>query len=126
MTVQDNRRRFINALRENAYGLKQHFNGSMYREENGEVTVCALGLLCYEFGIDLAVYQGIVDVGAEYDPEKDPYNEIMLLLNLDDSAMSDVWYANDIHKMSFSQIADVMEDKWFPVTLEASDITEIR
>jgi hypothetical protein len=122
MTVQDNRRRFINALRENPFNLKQHFNGSLYRKEKGEESACALGVLCFEFGVDLTSY----GTNPEYDPDTDPYNEITRILGFDDNAMSEIWYFNDIHKMSFRQIADFLDVKWFPVVIQPGEITEIR
>lgn len=121
VNVEENRRRFIHALRTNPHNLIQQHTCTLYNKETG--AVCALGLGCVEFGINMSIY--------DYDPETDleevdPYGEIKDRLDMDHALMSRIWTMNDSDMLSFSQIADHLEEVWFPATIEAGDLTEIR
>src|SRR5882724_8434968 len=114
MNIEQNRRRFISALRANPLGLHQHQDSTLYNERKG--TVCALGLGCFEFDVDMSM--NLPDC-------PDPYRRMTELLDIDDTTMSLMWKWNDTYRAPFGQIADSLEDRWFPVTIEAEDLTEI-
>lgn len=116
MSVEENRRRFINALRTNPLNLVQHRTGSLYDPVTGKV--CALGLGCFEFGIDMSKYTSICNIVNEgtYEGEDyvDPYDVLYTFLGVDISGLMSIWDANDSFEMTFSQIADMLEKMWFP------------
>lgn len=99
MDITANRKRFIQALRENKNELNQIFNGFM-RTSNG---CCALGLGCYEFriafnSVEIAKKLGLSYSGLESDPSPE--------------SLAYIWDLNDQDKLSFSAIADNLEEAW--------------
>lgn len=121
VTAEENRKRFIDALRTNPKNLKQHFSGGLFNPSNGEV--CALGLGCIEFDISLACYY---DYDYDYAKMPDPYDNLTEILNLAFNEMSLVWTWNDTDMLTFSQIADRLEELWFAATIAVGEIEEIR
>ncbi len=121
-SVEENRSRFIRELRVNSRNLKQHYNCTLYDPDTG--SVCALGLGCFEFGVDV---QRFID-GEE---DADPYSDMKELLGMDSNTTIQITCWNDLDYLTFRQIADKLEERWFSQhaespLLQADDLEEIR
>lgn len=121
MDTEQNRKHFIEALRVNPQSLKQHFSGGLFNPDSGEV--CALGLGCIEFKVNMACYY---DSDYDFSTQPDPYDVLAEILDFGFTEMALVWKWNDFNKLTFSQIADRLEELWFPATIAAGDLEEIR
>jgi hypothetical protein len=122
VSIEQNRRRYIAALRNNPENLTQIFNTDLIHEGKNEA--CALGLGCVEFGVDVSGYRS----REYYSQDKDPYVVFCLIINgtYDVDALQFIWNLNDAERKTFNQIADRLEELWFPAVIQAGDLTEIR
>jgi hypothetical protein len=105
MTVESNRRMFVDYLKNNPFNRKQIFTGSL---SDGKTGRCALGMGCEALGVDMTDFTAI----------RLQFGLLAEALDIDDfgkdvMSLEYIWTLNDRRKFTFEQISGILEEMWF-------------
>lgn len=106
MTI-DTRKLFINQLRTNPNNRVQYFGGGI-TDFVSPANLCALGCGAEAFGFNAEAY---VADPVNY-PGTDPYDLVKEILGISEEELGYIWRMNDFELLSYSQIADILEQEW--------------